>query len=241
MGKPEKFSKNRFGISIINIPVSPMNEEAVFETGPLGYGHKAVTKAIMRGLKAIGCPFNFNPSSEKDIYSTGFFTYQIECDLHLRQLLDLRQKGLINQLFGFCIVDHSFYETYYDELDVFFTLTPWLFRAKDVSCPVSCDMSLFQRSTPIQDQQAVTVYYKNRDGNEAIADALEPTKAFLEKKNIPYHLLEYGFGDSGYSYQQLIEALNTSYAMIVLDTWETQGIFLHESWSMDVPTFILDV
>ncbi|MBY0403463.1 MAG: hypothetical protein K2X66_06160, partial [Cyanobacteria bacterium] len=154
-----------FGISIINVPVSPMNRVVTFSGGPKGMGHIVVTKGIIRGLQAVQCPFNFNPASEEEVYPIGFFTYQIECGLHLEQLIDFKNRGVIKKILGYGIIHDEFFEKYSDEVDTLFMASPWKTRDKAISCPISANMDLFKRSTPALQQKRVTVYIKHYDFN----------------------------------------------------------------------------
>jgi hypothetical protein len=97
--------------------------------------------------------------------------------------------------------------------------------------PSAIDTEEFPERPKPQDGH-VLIYFKQR-----YAEELDFIKDLLEKKNIKYEVITYGF----YDQKEYVEKLKNARYVIWLGRHETQGIALEEALAMNVPMIVWDV
>lgn len=97
--------------------------------------------------------------------------------------------------------------------------------------PSAIDTEEFSERPRPQDGK-VLIYFKQR-----YVEELDFIKDLLEKKNIKYEVITYGF----YGQKEYVEKLKNVRYVIWIGRHETQGIALEEALSMNVPMIVWDV
>ncbi|MCR5671765.1 MAG: hypothetical protein K6G10_12230 [Butyrivibrio sp.] len=208
-------------------------------------GHPRVTKSLVDGLHEIGyTDFNLNPD-------------HIDCDhVHalfgpgpcrtLEYALDLKKKGIVKHVTAgpniFVFPFESNYLINDPDLEMYLVPSYWnkcLFEAiapdsadklRIWPCGISKDLLALER----RPQKKAILYRKNRCNlPESFYDAL---KAGIEAAGYESILFEYG----KYRYEDYIRTLQECAFMVAVTDQEAQGLFLSESWALDVPTLCFE-
>lgn len=207
-------------------------------------GHSTVTRGLIEGLKKMGYKdFNYRPS-EKDIYDTVHVLGGVRT---LKYAIKLKKCGRIKHLSaGPNIVVFS---TDYNSIvadkcvDLFITPSKWVsddyvmrepsLKGRMAEWPVGVDMDRFKPSTPKGQRNGKKVLIYHKDESDQFCWHLDHC---LKKRGYETSIIKYG----SYTLDQYISLLNEMLFMVTLTGKESQGIYLPEAWSMDVPTICFD-
>lgn len=203
------------------------------------YGHTAVTKSLIYGLKELGVNFNYNPFFIKDVGDTVVVLSDPQA---VNQAVNLKRQGKIKKLLaGPNIIEIT---TKYDkilsqkEIDLVIVssnMTKEIYErtnskliGKIAIWYAGVDTSYWKSNQSIR-QKNVLVYWKN--ATTAFSKEVELS---LERNGYNVKRVIYGH----YSKKRFKKLLQKSVFSVFLSITETQGIALVESWSMDVPTIV---
>jgi hypothetical protein len=207
-------------------------------------GHYAVVRSVVEGLRAIGADFNFNPRRAADlarvVYAPENAALRQAAELKRRGNIDYLAAGPVNALFP----DESDGVLLMPEIDRLIIASDWareLYRAapqlleKFVTCPCGVDTRFWQPSGRRRRNLAI-VYWKS--GDERFCRKVEAIAARcgLEPKRLRSAPGERALFEAD-EYRRLLDEAAIG---IFLSGFETQGLALAESWTMDVPTAVWD-
>ena len=250
----------RPALTVLTTPIQPATRRAYVKLRGIGRrllkpgtpglpgspypGHYAVTRSVVEGLRAIGVSFNFNPRSFSELARVVY----APANEALRQVIGLRRQGAVD-----FVVAGPVNAWFADECDGimlkpevdlaivasgwmidFYRDTPQLARKCRV-CPCGVDVEFWKPMGTPKSREAV-VYWKS--GDEPFCEAIE---AILRRCGLSTVRVRSRHGQHGiFKPAELRAALDRAVISVFLSTFESQGIALAESWSMDVPTIVWD-
>lgn len=207
------------------------------------YGHTAVTKSLVYGMRDNMAEFNFNPFTTESIGNTVIVLNDVQA---LKQAIQWKKERRIKALLaGPNIVELP---TKYNNL----ILSP---EIDLVIVPSEMTVSIYKKLNPCLSGKVVswyagvdTAYWRPRNlpekkGKEVIVYWKNAPKAFsleveliLKHKGYKINRVIYGH----YSKARFKRLLERSVFAVFLSISETQGIALAESWAMNVPSIVWD-
>jgi hypothetical protein len=204
-------------------------------------GHFAVTRSLVEGLKKLDFPFNYNPTSVRDLADTVVVLAGVRT---LRQALEFKKKGKIKTLSaGPNIVILSTDENSIiasPEIDIVMLNNDWIvdLYIKDNSSiqgrcwvwPAGVDTEYWKPDFSAKRKQ-ILIYKKHFPVH---IGPLATYVDYLNLKGFQVVILEYG----NFTHDEYLRALQQSQLMIGFSSQESQGIAWAEAWSSDVPTLI---
>ena len=205
------------------------------------YGPIGVLKSLDRGFQAlkkegINLTFNINPPIT-EIYPIVFVLRGADT---LSYAISLKKKWIIKKLYAGPNISVP-----KDKHDIWFhpavdqIIVPSQ-RVFDYHCSLGEKIWERMQICPagvedlgISSKRKKTLIVFKKTCPEALSNQI---LEYLQKKEISYHLLEYGkFTPADYQY-----LINQSRAMIYLQESETQGLALQEAWMKDLPSYVWD-
>jgi hypothetical protein len=205
------------------------------------YGHTAVTRSLVMGLKELGIEFNLNPLFAKHVGETVFTLSDVGA---LKQAIEWKRSGKIKHLLGGpnlveiparsndIISDPAIDVILVSSamsVQIYETINPKL-KGRVVSWYAGVDTH-FWKPKDVEKGKDVLVYWKNAPKAFSIE-----TENILKNNDYNIHRVVYG----NYSRRMFKKLLNRCQFAVFLSITETQGIALAESWSMNVPTIVWD-
>jgi hypothetical protein len=206
-------------------------------------GHFALVRSVVEGLRAIGADFNFNPGRLAEVARVVY----APANEALRQAAALKRDGRIDYLVA-GPVNALFAEEcdgilQLPEIDRLIVAHEWVLdffsdqpalRAKSVVCPCGIDPAFWQPSADRSENRKVVVYWKSGDQNFC-----EQVEAIVRRCGLEPARLRTQPGEHAmFRTDEYRRLLDQSTVAIFLSAFETQGLALAESWSMDVPTVV---
>lgn len=208
-------------------------------------GHFALVRSVVEGLRAIGADFNFNPGRLREVarvvYAPANEALLQAATLKRRGRIDYLVAGPVNALFP----DECDGILQMPEIDRLIVAHEWVLdlfagqpalRSKSVACPCGIDAAFWQPSADRPNRQRAVVYWKS--GDRLFCEQVEETvrRCGLEPVLVRTQPGEHAMFTAD-EYRRL---LDQSAVAIFLSAFETQGLALAESWSMNVPTVVWD-
>ncbi|MDB5259216.1 MAG: hypothetical protein JWO73_424 [Candidatus Taylorbacteria bacterium] len=205
------------------------------------YGHTAVTKSLIEGLREMGAEFDFNPLSAASIGGTVLVLSDVGA---LKQAIDLKKNGKIATLLaGPNLVelpterDSILSSPEIDTVivpskmtaDIYEKLNPALIGRIAVWY-AGVDTDYWSPANPPKEKE-ILVYWKNAPK----AFCLE-AELILKKEGYKINRVTYGH----YSKAEFRKLLRQSACAVFLSITETQGIALAEAWAANTPTVVWD-
>lgn len=205
------------------------------------YGHTAVTRSLVNGLRETKTAFNINPFSLDAIGDTVFVLSDVGA---LAQAIEWKRRGKIKKLLAgpnlvelpagsqsiisdpaidLVLVSSAMSVAIYEKIN------PALL-GRVVSWYAGVDTDYWKPSDTPKEKE-VLVYWKNTP--KAFCTEAE---LLLKNAGCKIHRVVYGH----YSRKKFKALLERSKFAVFLSITETQGIALAESWAMDVPTIVWD-
>lgn len=203
-------------------------------------GHSAVTSSVLRGLKKLKLPMNYNPDKLEEVGEHIFVLVNINA---LQQAIELKRQGRIKTLIvGPNILNNP---SEYDhilgspEIDWYIAPCNW---ARDCNCQeeprianktaiwyAGVDTDFWQPQQEKHETKTMLVYWKT-----------EPEEFCVEIETM---LHTYGWKTirvryGSYNQEQYKEILQRVDAVAFVSVSESQGIALAECWAMNVPTLV---
>lgn len=215
--------------------------------------HKAVFNSLLRGLKKINYPFILNPDSLEKMSNIVYINASKEI---LKEIIDYKNstnsnlKIFVGPNVGFNQEPDPYLRQWMvDNISVNFFPCHNIFNGVNVTevknkCKVwyaGVDDFFWTPSSEIK-KDSILIYFKlfhreNEIKKNQQLSRLEKIKELIKNKCYRYELVNYG----SYDTESYKKSLNRSIATVYLGYSESQGIALAESWSMDVPTFVLNL
>lgn len=206
------------------------------------HGHTAVTKSILRGLKASGIKFNYNPLFSNRVAKTVVILSDVEA---LRQCIRLKQhKHNMKILAGPNLMIWS--NEYggilaHPAIDIILVPSEWVKTAyiednkyidykKIKTWPAGVDTGYWATENVVN-RAKVLIYYKN-----CPKGLLRLVEEIILKANMTSVVIRYG----KYKEDKYKKLLMDSSVAVFLSQSESQGIALAEAWAMNVPTLVWD-
>ncbi len=220
-------------ITVLTQPIHEESSQAI-------QGHFAVTGSVLRGLRKLGLPMNYNPKTIDEVGDHLFVLVNIDA---LYQAIELkRQKKIKTLTVGPNILNNPSEFNHVlgsPEIDWYIAPCNW---ARD--CNVE-EEPLIKNKTAIWYAGVDTEYWKLQESKKETKTMLvywktEPESFCIEIENILHkhgwktRRLRYG----SYSHEVYKQVLNEVDAAIFISSSESQGIALAECWAMDVPTLV---
>ena len=204
-------------------------------------GHPAVTRNLLLGLDTIDVNYVYNPLSSNKITRTVLVLSGVDT---LNFALSLKRTHLIDKLYVgpnvvTCPNDHNSIIAS-PLIDLVITPSQWVSNLYTLHCPTllnkiiawpsGVDTNFWFSSNP---KSYFLIYVKYYDtNNELFINCIN----FLRSLNINLKFINYGEYNHS-SYKRLLS--KASLLIGFTGGSESQGIFWAESWSCDVPTFVL--
>jgi hypothetical protein len=198
-------------------------------------GPQSVLRSLKRGLQKLNFPYRVNVKPQPGD------TVHVLSSVHaLRYAIDLKKKGLIDQLVAgpnLMIIpsDHDRILAS-PEIDKILTVSDWTRDFYAAALPeVSNKIEIYPSGVQIpkrinlKDRKGAVVFKKVTE--EKIFKTVEKE---LDMRNIPYTTFFYGSFDQ----EEYFAALEKAEFMVYLQEVESQGIALQEAWARNVPTLV---
>ena len=214
------------------------------KTGSQYPGHYAVTRSVVEGLRALGADFNFNPLSFSEVAPVVY----APANEALLQAAALKRQGAIDFLVAGPV--NAFFADECDrimqrpEIDLAIVASEWMIdlyrevpslakKSRAVPCGVDAE---FWKPTGIVKDRSAVVYWKS--GDERFCEQVEAIvrRAGLEPLRVRTRAGEHNL----FTPDELRAQLDRAILSVFLSTFESQGIALAETWSMNVPTVVWD-
>jgi hypothetical protein len=251
---------NRPALTVLTTPILPGARRAYIRLRGIGRrilkpgtpgksgsrypGHYALTRSVVEGLQQIGADFNFNPASfsqlARIVYAPANEALLQAAALKRRGAIDFLVAGPVNALF----IDECGGIMQQPEIDLAIVASEWIIdfhrdapdlarKSRAVPCGVDVE---FWNPAGVRKERAAVVYWKS--GDEAFCEHVEGVvrRCGLEPLRVRSRHGEHGI----FTPDQLRALLDRAVVSVFLSAWESQGIALAESWSMNVPTVVWD-
>ena len=207
-------------------------------------GHTAVTKGLIEGLDKIGyVNYNYRPKV-KNLFDNVHVLAGVKT---LQYAIKLKREGKIKHLSAGpnIVVFSDDYNGIIASKEIDLFLTPSVWTANDYvrreptlqdhieAWPVGVDTAKFSPSKDMISRHTGRVLIYHKEESDQFCWHLD---YYLRKKGYQTTIIKYG----EYTLEQYIALLDKSEFMVVLSRQESQGIFMPEAWSMDVPTICYD-
>lgn len=214
------------------------------DTKPKYGGHFSVTRSLVEGLYEINAEFNYNPKKFCDINKNVIVLSDITI---LKRAIKLKRKGKINKLFAGpnIAVLPSDYRKFMiaKEIDRIIVHSEWVRDAFEQDIPELFNKCIIWTAgvnpnhyKPLQTDKKnnlILIFQKFIDD-----EAIKPYKSIILERGYCTAIIKYG----NYCSDDYLKTLQSCKAAVfITQTTETQGIALAEAWSVDVPTFVLEV
>lgn len=204
------------------------------------YGHKAVTKGLLRGLKKTHIKYSFNPVISSNI--KGDVIVVSGADV-LKYAISIKDQNRISSLCaGPNIVVHA------DEhncilgsvlLDKVIVPSKWVKHAYEKECiKTKNKIVVWASGTDVDfwkpskiNKKTILIYLKTK--NKKALKIVNDIKEFFNNK---YEIRILNYGE--YELSDYKIELDRAFLMIYFSETESQGLALQEAWSMNVPTFV---
>lgn len=205
-----------------------------FDRYKYSWGHYALVRSLVCGLKQTTTFFNFNPFRSGQLAETVWVAADVKA---LEQMIALKKSGQIKKLIAGPIMVISPEEhnriIASPEIDLYLVNSEWTRRyylpVRDcLIWPAGVDDS-FWAPNKNKTKNRILFYYKNGDKklyNKCLNFAI--SKGFIVDEIV------YG----RYSRRHYKQALNNSKIAVFFSESESQGLALMEAWSMNVPTLV---
>lgn len=203
-------------------------------------GHYAVTRSLCEGLNKIGYKeYNYRPKSENQLFEHVHVLAGVNT---LKYAIDLKKRGKIKYLTaGPNVVVFSTDYNYIicnPLIDIYVQPSKWAADFhKKLTPEIANKVKIWPAGVDIAKYKPSLV--KDVKKNKVIIYHKDESYQFCWR--LHYWLRQYGFdpviikyGD--YKLEEYIKELNEALFNVVLARQESQGIYLAESWAMDVPT-----
>jgi glycosyltransferase involved in cell wall biosynthesis len=204
------------------------------------HGHYAVVRSVVEGLEAINADFNHDPRTFSElsriVYAPANEALRQAAQLKRRKRVDFLVAGPGNAFFP----EEADNILWLPEIDILIVPSEWVRELYRTIAPAL--MPKMRIATAGVDAEAwkprghsgpsrAVVYWKS--GSEDFCAGVE---AKLRSHGVEPIRLRYG----EHTREEFRKALDKSVFAVFLSSFETQGIALAESWSMDVPTLVWD-
>ena len=205
------------------------------------YGHTAVTKSLVYGLRETNATFNVNPLFEKEVGEIVFVLSDVRA---LKDAIEWKKSGKIktllagpnlveipagsNDIISAPEIDLVLVSSDMS-VNIYQTINPAL-SGRVVAWYAGVDSEYWKPKGEKKDKE-VMVYFKN-----APKAFLHEIELILKKNGYTINRIVYGH----YSRSHFKKILERSLFGVFLSITETQGIALAECWSMNVPTLVWD-
>lgn len=241
--------KEQFGFTILTEPLDIRGKlrenikSVVGRHGKYG-GHAAVTRGLIEGLNKINYEnYNYRPR-----------TTEIKEHVHilagvktLQYAIELKKKGRIKHLSaGPNIIvwpDEADGIVTREEVELFLLPSEWnvnntikrapSLKGRCIPWPVGVDMDFFSPTTLFQGRNSQNVLIYHKDESDQFCWHVD---YILRRRGYHTHILKPG----AYTLAEYKKLLSQSDFMVAISRPESQGIFMPEAWSMDVPTICFD-
>lgn len=197
-------------------------------------GPEAVAMSVVRGFRAEGIPFLYNPVWEYSDTAIVLASPDV-----LRRAIARKNNGQIKKLIaGPNVVAHPF-DSDRIMLDVAidtiivpseWVATYWKQEAPEIAEKIAVWPAGVDRAAASDRSGFVIIYDKMGDAklNEWITET-------LEEQNIPYVVYTYG----NFKQKDYLLALVHAPFLLYLSKSESQGLAIQEAWARNVPTFVI--
>lgn len=204
-------------------------------------GHPALCRSVVEGLRKIGADFNYNPTRFSELSR---IVYTPENN-SLRQAIELKRQGRIDFLVAGPVnglsPDDADGLICDPELDLYVTASDWVaelmrrdvpsLRNKICVCPAGVDTSWWMPQQRMPTSSQVTIYWKTES-----REFYQQVETIVRSSGLNPVCCRYGH----YTVEELRRQLQESLLAVFISRYETQGLALAETWSMDVPTLVWD-
>lgn len=221
-------------ITFLSQPISLVSSQNI-------EGHFAVTSSILRGCRAIGQDFNYNPKSLTEVGDHIFILCNPQA---LLQAITLKREGRIKTLivgpniFGRPAEGNGILAC--PEIDWYLPPSEWIrewlcqedirLKEKMVIWYAGVDPTYWApKNINKKNNKTVLIYAKHYS-----QDLYLEVKKLVQAQGWRVKIIKYG----SYSIEQYKNILQQCRAAIFLSYSESQGIALAECWAMDVPTLV---
>jgi|GEM_PF-326431 len=203
-------------------------------------GHSGVTSSVLRGLKKLGIPMNYNPHTIEEVGDHIFVLVDIPA---LQQAIELKRLGRIKTLIAGpnILSNPNEYDHIlgFPEIDWYIAPCNW---ARECNCEQEPGI---QGKTAIWHAGVDTEYWHPKQEKPQTKTMLvywktEPESFCVEIESLLHEngwktkRLQYGT----YAQEQYKQLLQEVDAAIFISVSESQGIALAECWAMNVPTLV---
>jgi glycosyltransferase involved in cell wall biosynthesis len=207
-------------------------------------GHYALVRSVVEGLHSVHADFNFNPRTFGDLARVVY----APANEALLQAIALKQEGAVDYLVAGPVnalfPDEGNGILKAPEIDLLIVPSEWTtgfyrdfpeLAHKIRVCPCGVDSERW-KPTGREKERLAVVYWKS--GHERFCETVEAIvrRCGLEPLRVRSRPGEYNFFEPA----EYRDALDRALVAVFLSEFETQGIALAESWSMDVPTLVWD-
>lgn len=214
------------------------------DTKPKYGGHFAVTRSLVEGLFLLNVEFNYNPKNSADINKNVIVLSDITI---LKRAIKLKRKGKINKLFAgpnIAVLPSDYRKVMTaKEIDRVIVHSKWVQDAFEqdtpellnrcIIWPAGVNPNHYKPLPTAKRDDLILIYQKFLDD-----EAIKPYENIIRERGYHTVILKYG----SYCSDDYLKALQSCKAAVfITQTTETQGIALIEAWSVDIPTFVLEV
>jgi hypothetical protein len=205
-------------------------------------GHFGVTRSLIEGLLQINVKYNYNPSKTKKLFNIVVVLAGLDT---LKQAIEFKKKNKILYLFaGPNLVilptdsPQLIGELAIDELIVNSNWIKFLYKKSMpllsnnmIVWPAGVNENYWSCINSNNAKYDLIFYYKNTNENEY-------NRCLKIAKRIGFNVTEIKYGS--YKIEEYKLLLTKNSGLVHFSNFESQGLSLLESWSMNVPTFVLN-
>ena len=218
------------------LDLNRLNEIIVFS------GHIDVTKSLVNGLQENNVKFNINPKNKKDVFKYAIVLSGLD---ELNLAIKLKEEKYINKLFAgpnICILPRDINYLFNNKnIDRIITPSKWVSdsyedeiidnRKRIFEWPAGLDINYWKPKKKLIKDYLI-IYLKNDYTKKSISEYIN----YLMQNNIKFKILKYG----SYNTKKYLKLLRHSYMSVFFSKSESQGLAILQSWSVNVPTLILE-
>jgi hypothetical protein len=202
-------------------------------------GHSGVVRSLIEGLKELNIAFTFNPTLQSEISGTVVVLSGHDA---LKQTIQLKKLNQISQLYAGpnLVVSpldaKELFES--NEINSIITNSDWVrdfyqsqlpkLKNKVIVWPSGVDTKYWKPEKTKQSNK-ILIYNKRMD-----SEILTPFLESIKNSGKHYEIINYG----EYDHAQFRHQLSTSECVVFFSQSESQGLALHEAWSMNTPTYV---
>lgn len=205
------------------------------------HGHYAVTSLTILSLQRAGYDVAYNPTCwwRNDLGNTVIMTNTFDAVTAIR----LKKAGRA----GIVLAGPNVYVTKVQRLD-FDAIDGWIVPSTWVADMITLHWPFYYWNLLVwpngvdEDYWTPTRAHRHTNGSQVVVyikttprpELLKKIGDFLEKEGYRQKTIIYG----SYNASHYLEVLRNAHFMIVFSVSESQGIFLAEAWSTNVPTYV---